>query len=98
MPEYEIQVAGPIGPAVAASLPGFTFLKVPAGTILAGTVGRPDDLLSVIDRLNRHGLALNDLWISHGDHAGEPIPVDHRSSFHSGNGVTADRPLGRRAI
>jgi hypothetical protein len=69
MPEYEIQVAGPIGPVVASSLPGFTFLKVPAGTILAGTVARPDDLLSVINLLNGHGLALTDVWISHGDHA-----------------------------
>jgi hypothetical protein len=66
VPEYEIQVAGPIGPVVASSLPGFSFLTVPPGTILAGTVAGPDELLGVIGLLDGHGLALTDLWLSHG--------------------------------
>ena len=70
MHEYEIQVAGPIGPVVASSLPGFTFLKMPTGTILAGTAACPDDLLSVLSLLDGHGLALTDIWISHGDQRG----------------------------
>ena len=90
MHEYEIQVAGPIGPVVASSLPGFTFLKVPTGTILAGTVARQEDLLRVIDLLNGHGLALTDLWISLGDHPAEPIPADQRSSCPPGSAVTPD--------
>ena len=80
MPEYEIQVAGPIGPVVASSLPGFSFLTVPPRTILAGTVAGPDELLGVIGLLDGHGLALTDLWLSHGHRAGGPVPADQRSS------------------
>jgi hypothetical protein len=94
--EYEILAAGPIGPAVASSLPpGFTFLRVPSGTILAGTVGSPEDLLSVIDLLDGHGLALTDLWISHGDHAGEPVPVGQRSVCPPVTASQLTSPLGR---
>ena len=72
MPEYEIQVAGPIGPVVASSLPGFTSVTVPTATILAGTVSGRDDLQGVIDLLNAHGLAPIDVRIKPDD-ADEPI-------------------------
>ena len=97
MQEYEIQVAGPIGTVVASTLPGFTFLKVPTGTILAGTLARPEDLFSVINLLKAHGLAPIDIWISHGDHAGEPIPADHRRSRPPGPPSQPTDPLDRRA-
>lgn len=56
MQEYEIVVAGPIGPVVASCLPGFTTVQAPAATVLTGAVSCPDDLLGVINLLTAHGL------------------------------------------
>ena len=41
MSEYEIQVAGPIGPVAASYLPGFTTNAVPPATVLTGAVTCP---------------------------------------------------------
>ena len=81
MPEYEIQVAGPIGPVVASALPGFTATAVPTVTVLGGTVGCSAELRSIIDLLGAHGFACVDPQ----DGADDPIlaglPLqDHRAT------------------
>ena len=75
MPEYEIQVAGPIGPVVASALPGFTATVVPTVTVLGGTVACPDELSSIIDMLGAHGFAPVELHIHAAD---DPIQAGHR--------------------
>jgi len=62
--EYEILVAGPIGPVVASCLPGFTTVAVPTATVLTGAVASPDDLLGVINLLTAHGLEPIDIRIN----------------------------------
>ena len=78
MPEYEIQVAGPIGPVVASALPGFTAVQVPTVTVLCGTVACPDELRSVVDVLTAHGFAPIELRIDPQDGADDPILAGHR--------------------
>ena len=78
MPEYEIQVAGPIGPVVASALPGFTATVVPTVTVLGGTVACPDDLSSVVDLLTAHGFAPVELRVDPQDGADDPIQAGHR--------------------
>ena len=78
MPEYEIQVAGPIGPVVASALPGFTAAVVPTVTVLVGTAVCPDQLRSVLDVLTAHGFAPIELRIDPQDGADDPIPAGHR--------------------
>ena len=83
MPEYEIQVAGPIGPVVASALPEFTATVVPTVTVLGGTVACPDELRSVVDLLTAHGFAPIELRVDPQDGADDPIlagqPLDgHR--------------------
>lgn len=88
MPDYEIRVAGPIGPAVASSLPGFTFLKVPTLTILAGTISCPDELLTVINLLKARGLEMVDHRIDQADgadRAGHPGDKSCISSAEAGS-------------
>ena len=84
MPEYEIQVAGPIGPVVASALPEFTATVVPTVTVLGGTVACPDELSSVVDLLTAHGFAPVELHIDPQDGTDDPIlaglPLqDHRA-------------------
>jgi len=76
VPEYEIQVAGPIGPVVASALPGFAAVQVPTVTVLCGTVACPDELRSVVDVLTAHGFAPIELRIDPQDGAEESIPDD----------------------
>ena len=64
MTDYEIQVAGPIGPVARSFLPGFTTTTVPASIVLAGTVASPDELLSVMNLLTTHGGAPIDIRIT----------------------------------
>ena len=83
MPEYEIEVAGPIGPVVASALPEFTAMVVPTVTVLGGTVACPDELSSIIDLLGAHGFACVELHIDPQDGTDDPIlagqPLDgHR--------------------
>ena len=78
MPEYEIEVAGPIGPVVASALPGFTATVVPSVTVLGGTVACSDELRSVVDMLTAHGFAPVELRIDPQDHADDPILAGHR--------------------
>ena len=73
MPEYEIQVAGPIGPVVASALPEFTAMVVPTVTVLGGTVACPDELRSVVDLLTAHGFAPVELRVDPQDGADDPI-------------------------
>ena len=85
MPEYEIQVAGPIGPVVASALPEFTAVAVPTVTVLGGTVACPDELSSVVDLLTAHGFAPIELRVDPQDGADDPIlaglPLrDHRAT------------------
>ena len=84
MPEYEIQVAGPIGPVVASALPEFTATVVPTVTVLSGTVACPDELSSVVDLLTAHGFAPIELRVDPQDGADDPIQAglplqDHRA-------------------
>jgi hypothetical protein len=62
--EYEIAVAGPIGPVTRSCLPGFTSAMLPPTTVLAGTVASTDKLLKVIDLLTTHGAAPIEIWIT----------------------------------
>jgi len=78
VPEYEIQVAGPIGPVVASALPGFTAVQVPTLTVLCGTVACPDELRSVVDLLTAHGFAPVELHIDPQDAADDPSLAGHR--------------------
>ena len=83
MPEYEIQVAGPIGPVVASALPGFTATVVPTVTVLGGTVACSAELRSIVDLLGAHGFACVEVRVDPQDGADDPIlagqPLDgHR--------------------
>ena len=78
MPEYEIEVAGPIGPVVASALPGFAAVQVPTVTVLCGTVACPDELRSVVDVLTAHGFAPVELRINPPDGATDPILAGQR--------------------
>ena len=78
MPEYEIQVAGPIGPVVASALPGFTAVQVPTVTVLGGTATCADELSRVVDMLTAQGFAPVELRINPPDGATDPILAGHR--------------------
>ena len=78
MPEYEIEVAGPIGPVVASALPGFTAVEVPTVTVLHGTVACPDELRSVVDLLTAHGFAPVELRVDPQDGADDPLLAGYR--------------------
>lgn len=84
MSEYELLLAGLIGPVATSCLPGFTSSTVPSGAVLTGTVTCTDDLLRVLNLLNAHGLALIDIRIDP-HHAAErqTSPAD-RSAAHRG--------------
>ena len=56
MRDYEIRVAGRIGPAAASRLPDFTSTAVPVTTILNGMMTDLDVLHRVLDLLTAHGL------------------------------------------
>ena len=56
MKEYEILIAGPIGPVAASCLPEFSSVTGPTATVLAGTVPDPDDVRAVTERLRARGL------------------------------------------
>ena len=61
--EYEILVAGPVGPVAASSLPGFTSVTVPTATLLTGTVANPAELRAILRVLRTHGLAATGLRV-----------------------------------
>ncbi len=73
MPEYEIEVVGPIGPVVASALPEFSAVEVPMVTVLGGTVASADEVRTVVDVLIAHGFAPVDLRIDPQDGAEESI-------------------------
>ena len=73
VPEYEIQVAGRIGPAAVSGLPGFTSVALHMATTLAGTVSCRDDLKGVIDLLTARGLAPIDVRITARDDGEQSI-------------------------
>jgi hypothetical protein len=64
--DYEIRVAGPVGPAAASCLPRFATTAVPPRTVLCGEVMSPDDLHRVLDLLRAHGLTPIDIQIDPG--------------------------------
>jgi len=64
--DYEIRVAGPIGPAAASCLPGFSTTALPPTTVLSGDVTSPDDLHRVLNLLRAHGLTPIDIQIDPG--------------------------------
>ena len=78
MPEYEIEVAGPIGPVVASALPGFTAVEVPTVTVLGGTVDCSEELRSVVELLTARGFAAVELRIDPQDGADESFQAGHR--------------------
>ena len=61
MQHYQIQVAGPIGPAAAARLPSFTTTALPSVSVLSGKVSSPDGLRRILTLLTEHGLSPIDL-------------------------------------
>ena len=67
--DYEIQVAGPVGPLARSFLPGFTVTTVHPSTVLAGTAAGPEALLQVLNLLTTRGAAPIDIWIT-GDRPG----------------------------
>ena len=62
--DYEIRVAGPIGPVVAFSLPGLTVTALPTSTVISGTVADPEELLIVMNLLSARGLSPIDTLIT----------------------------------
>ena len=56
--EYEILVAGPVGPVMVPSLPAFT-----AATVLTGTAPDAAAVRAGTDLLRAHGLTLTDVRI-----------------------------------
>ena len=68
MRDYEIRVAGPIGPVVASSLPGLTVTALPTSTLISGTV-TDAELLGVMNLLREHGLTPIDTLITPHDTA-----------------------------
>ncbi|MGB8384920.1 MAG: hypothetical protein WCG47_27405 [Dermatophilaceae bacterium] len=56
--EYEILVAGPVGPVMVTSLPAFT-----TATVLTGTAPDTAAVRAGIDLLRAHGLTLTDVSI-----------------------------------
>ena len=83
MREYEILVAGPVGPVAASSLPGFTAVPVPTATLLTGTVPGADDVRAVLNLLRANGLAAVEVRIEPRDRpadkaAGRTAPPGHR--------------------
>ena len=101
MREYEILVAGPVGPVAASSLPGFTAVTVPTATLLTGTVPGADDVRAVLDLLRAHGLAAVDVRLEPRDRAADkparrpvppataaPGPADNPSPSSTGQGPT----------
>ena len=56
--EYEILVAGPVGPVMVTSLPAFT-----TATVLTGTAPDAAAVRAGIDLLRAHGLSLTDVRI-----------------------------------
>lgn len=61
--EYEILVAGLVGPVAASSLLGFTAVTVPTATLLTGTVANTDELRAILRVLRAHGLAGADVRV-----------------------------------
>ena len=84
MSEYELLLAGLIGPVAASCLPGFTSSTVPSGTVLTGTVTCTDDLLRVLNLLNAYGLAVIDIRIDPHHAAGQPSSPAVGSAAHRG--------------
>ena len=87
VPEYEIEVVGPIGPVVASALPGFTAVEVPMVTVLGGTVACADELRSVVDVLGAHGFAPVELRIDPQDGADDSILAGHRCTVTGATGA-----------
>jgi len=54
--QYELRVAGRIGPFIRSALPELTDVPVPESSVLTGTVGHLDDLRRLLDALEAHGL------------------------------------------
>ena len=80
MSEYEIQVAGPIGPVAASCLPGFIASTVPQVTVFTGVVMCPDGLLGVLTLLRSHGLVPIDIRIDPHHLADDPTSPAERSA------------------
>ena len=55
--DYEIVVAGEIGPVAASSLSGLTVTTVPTVTVLRGAVPDEDAIRVILDLLHARGLA-----------------------------------------
>jgi hypothetical protein len=70
--DYEIRVAGPVGPVVASIFPEFTATAIAASTLLSGTVADAEDLLAVMTLLSAHGLTPIDTLITPHD-TDEPV-------------------------
>ena len=66
MQAYEIRVAGPVGPAAASGLAGFTTTAQSPTTVLSGEVTSPGDLHRVLDLLRAHGFSPFDIQIAGG--------------------------------
>lgn len=71
MPDYEIEIDGPIGPVVRSCLPGFSTVAVPVITVLAGSVAVQADVAALLQKLATLGLAPIDVQIT----AAVPAPV-----------------------
>lgn len=61
--DYEIVVAGQIGPVLASTLSGFATTTVPTVTVLAGAVPDREELRVILDLLHARGLAATELQI-----------------------------------
>ena len=88
MHDYEIRVAGPIGPVVASSLPAeFRVTALPTSTVVSGTVTDTAELLTVLNLLNAHGLTPIDTLITPRDRVDQPAQRLDRHHQHRSPGT-----------
>jgi hypothetical protein len=80
--DYEIRVAGPIGPVVASSLPGLTVTALPTSTVISGTVTDTEELLAVMNLLSEHGLTPIDTLITPHDLGDRTVPPSEQDDQH----------------
>jgi hypothetical protein len=83
--DYQIRVAGPIGPVVGSSLPELTISVLPVTTVFTGTVTDTTEILAVLDVLAAHGLTPIDTLIT-------PVAAAQRDVSDSADGQPPFRP------
>ena len=68
MPDYEITIAGRIGPVVRSCFPDFSSVPVTSHSVLTGSCPGPDELRRLLDFLDARGFPPTVIHLDqHGD-------------------------------